>query len=70
MRYIWVFMLAIAYLVWSKYSIEDFLYCRKTFVHPLEHIEVYTGVYIGVHIIGLFFGSLIYWLYCLGLFVD
>ena len=62
MKYIWIIMLAIVYLIWGIASLKDFLYCRKTFKHPLDHCEDYTTLFIGVNIIGLFFASLIMWI--------
>lgn len=63
MKYIWIIMLAIAYLIWGIASLKDFLYCRKTFNHPLlDHLEDYTQYFIYVNIGGLFLASLYIWL--------
>lgn len=62
MRYIWIFMLIIAELIWAIYSIKDFIYCTKRFHNPIEHIEEYTAVFIFVHSVFLFMISLGYWL--------
>jgi len=62
MQYIWMIMLAIAYLIWTWYSIKDYIYCCKEYEHPLTHIEDYTRIHIVAHILGVFVGSLVYWL--------
>ena len=62
MKYIWIIMLAIVYLICGVYSVKDFLYCQKTFHHPLDHLEEYTLSFIVVNIGGLFFVSLFMWL--------
>lgn len=62
MKYIWIVMLGVAYLIWGIASLKDFLYCRKTFKHPLDHCEDYTQYFIGVNIGVLFLISLGMWL--------
>ena len=62
MKYIWIVMLVVAYLIWGICSLKDYLYCRKTFLHPLDHIEEYTHSFIWVNIGGLFIASLVVWI--------
>ncbi len=63
MKYIWIIMLMVSYLVWSVYSIKDLLYCRKSFSHPLDHVQEYTEWYVVANVLGLFVGSFVNWLY-------
>ncbi len=62
MKYIWIVMILIAELIWCVYSVKDYIYCRKNFAHPIQHVEEYTAFFIIVHLIGLFAISLALWL--------
>lgn len=62
MKYIWIIMLAIVYLIWGIASLKDFLYCRKRFKHPLDYVRDYTLSFMLVNIGGLFLASLFMWL--------
>lgn len=62
MKYIWIAMLVIAFLIWGVYSVKDFLYCRKHFVHPFQHIEDYTRIFIITIVFSIFVVSFYLWL--------
>ena len=62
MKYIWMIMLGIIYLIWGVCSVKDFLYCRKTFTDPLDNCEGYTIIFIFLNIGLLFILSLGMWL--------
>lgn len=50
MKYLWIVFLIIVYLIWLVYSVKDFRYCHKMFVHPFEQAEEYTQWFIILHI--------------------
>lgn len=62
MKYIWIIMIAIGWLVWLVYSVKDYIHCRKLFDKPFEHLEETTGWFIIVTLGALFFSSLAIWL--------
>lgn len=62
MKYIWIVMLAIFYIMWLIYTIQDYLYCRKKFKKPLYNLDEVSQIFIYFHIIGLFVISLALWL--------
>ena len=63
MKYIWIVMIAIFYIIWMTCTIQDYLCCRKKFAKPLDHLDEASQFFIWFHIIGLFAFSLILWLY-------
>lgn len=63
MKYIWIVMIAIFYIMWAIYTIQDYLHCRKTYTEPLDHLDDTSVGFIFIHIFGLFAISFILWLY-------
>ena len=58
MQYVWIVMLAIAWLIWCVASVVDFVRTTKQFKNPFEAIEEYTMFFILSHIVALFIYSL------------
>ena len=55
-EYVWLMMLAIVYLIWAYYSIENIIACIK---HKcLYTLENYSLAYIVIHITVTFLASL------------
>lgn len=65
MKYIWIVMLIILYMIWFIASLKDFIKTAKRIKikHILDSLEEYTVVFILVHL-ALLFG------YSFAVFVD
>ena len=62
MKYVWLGMLAILFLIWGVFAIKDILYCNKTYRHPFSYFEEYTNAFITTIVFIPFIISLCLWL--------
>ena len=65
MKYVWIIMLIIIYVIWLIATIEDVYTEIKDgvyrFPYCLEHLELYSYAFIMAHLFTLFIYSLYVW---------
>lgn len=64
MKYIWIVMLIIIYVIWFIASFKDFIKTARQFKtkYILDSLEEYTLAFILFHLLGLFCYSLVIFL--------
>ena len=64
MKYIWIVMLIIIYVIWFIASLKDFIKTARQFKtkYILDSLEEYTLAFILFHLLGLFCYSLVIFL--------
>lgn len=66
MKYIWIIILVIAYVIWGVYAVKDLIYCIKHCRHPLSVLDESSAVFFAISIIFIFAISLVLWVEAYG----
>lgn len=61
MKYIWMIILVIAYVIWGIYAVKDLIYCIKYYRHPLRNLDGSSVAFFIIPIIIIFAISLALW---------
>lgn len=67
MKYVWMMILALAWIWWTVKAIKDFWNCCKNFKHPFQHLEEYSEWWFCWHIMVLLVCSFFLWLWDMGM---
>ena len=51
MKYIWMIILVIAYVIWGVYAVKDLIYCIKYWRHPLSILDESSAAFFAISII-------------------
>ena len=64
MKYVWIVMVAGAYLIWTVCSIIDIVHTYKDFrfKYAFNHLEEFSSVWLSFHIFAIFVYSLAMWI--------
>ena len=66
MKYIWMIILVIAYVIWGVYAVKDLIYCIKYWRHPLSILDESSAAFFAISIIIIFAISLALWVEAYG----
>ena len=66
MKYIWIIILVIAYVIWGVHAVKDLIYCIKHLRHPLSNLDGSSVAFFVIPIIFIFAISLALWVEAYG----